>query len=175
MFIYFLQSFFFLFVFLLLNIYLISTVICLDYSEVKSLSVRKHSRKTSRKSLMLTCILSIRAPSILSNCLSCPSPLLPPSFISQWGKWNRVAQSCSTLCDPMDNSLPGSSVRGILQARILKWVAISFSRGSFQPRDQTHIFVISCIGRWILYMLRSSKMKVFSCSVLSNSLQPHGL
>ena len=39
-------------------------------------------------------------------------------------------QSCPTLCDPMDWSLPGSSVHGILQARILLWVAISFSRGS---------------------------------------------
>ena len=48
-----------------------------------------------------------------------------------------VAQSCSTLCDPMDCSLPGSSVHEILQARILEWVAIPFSRGSSQPRDQT--------------------------------------
>ena len=41
-----------------------------------------------------------------------------------------VAQSCLTLCDPMDYSLPGSSVHGILQARILEWVAISYNRGS---------------------------------------------
>ena len=46
-----------------------------------------------------------------------------------------VAQLCPTLCDPVDCSLPDSSVRGILQARILEWVAISFSRGSSQPRD----------------------------------------
>ena len=45
-----------------------------------------------------------------------------------------VAQSCPTLCDPMDCSLPGSSVHGILQERVLEWVAISFSRGSSQPR-----------------------------------------
>ena len=50
--------------------------------------------------------------------------------------------------DPMDYSLPGSSVHGIFQARILEWVAIFFSRGSFWPRDQTHV---SCIGRQILY------------------------
>ena len=50
-----------------------------------------------------------------------------------------VAQSCLTLCDPMDCILPGSSVHGVLQARILEWVAISFSRGSFQPRDWTHV------------------------------------
>ena len=50
-----------------------------------------------------------------------------------------VAQSCLTLCDPMDCSLPGSSIRGILQARILEWVTISFSRGSSQPRDRTQV------------------------------------
>ena len=62
-----------------------------------------------------------------------------------------VTQSCLTLCDPMDYSLPGSSVRGILQSRILEWVAISSSRGSSRPRDRTHICV-SCIHcRWILY------------------------
>ena len=46
-----------------------------------------------------------------------------------------VAQSCPTLCDPMDCSSPGSSVHGILQARILVWIAIPFSRGTYQPRD----------------------------------------
>ena len=50
-----------------------------------------------------------------------------------------VSQSCPALCDPMDCSLPGSSVRGILQAKILEWVAISFSRGSSQPRDRTWV------------------------------------
>ena len=48
-----------------------------------------------------------------------------------------VAQSCLTLCDPMDCSPPGSSVHGMLQARILEWVAMPSSRGSSQPRDQT--------------------------------------
>ena len=55
-----------------------------------------------------------------------------------------VAQSCLTLCDPMNCNLPGSSVHGILQARIVEWVAISFFRGSFQPRDGTRV---SCIGK----------------------------
>ena len=50
---------------------------------------------------------------------------------------SEVTQSCPTLCNPMDRGLPGSSVHGILQARILEWVAISFSRGSSQLRDQT--------------------------------------
>ena len=46
----------------------------------------------------------------------------------------KVAQLCLPLCDPVDCSLPGSSVHGILQARILEWAAIPFSRGSSQPR-----------------------------------------
>ena len=59
-----------------------------------------------------------------------------------------VAQSCSTLCNPINWSPPGSSVHGILQARILECAAISFSRGFSQPRDQTHISYASCPGRW---------------------------
>ena len=57
----------------------------------------------------------------------------------------------SDSCNPMDCSLPGSSVHGILQVRILEWVAISFSRGSSQPRDQTCFSCVSCIGRQVLY------------------------
>ena len=60
--------------------------------------------------------------------------------ISQVVCWQKeseseVAQLCLTLCHPVGCSLPGSSVHGILQARILEWVAFSFSRGSSQPRD----------------------------------------
>ena len=60
---------------------------------------------------------------------------------------SEVAQSCLTLCDPMDCSLPGSSIHGIFQTRILKWVAISFSRESSQLRDQTQV---SCIAGRLL-------------------------
>ena len=56
---------------------------------------------------------------------------------------SEVAQSCPTLCDPMDCSLPGSSLQGILLARVLEWVAISFSRGSSRPRDRTQVFHIA--------------------------------
>ena len=56
---------------------------------------------------------------------------------SEWV--SEVAQSCLTLFDPMDRSSPGSSVHGIFQARVLEWVAISFSRGSSQPRDWTWV------------------------------------
>ena len=60
-------------------------------------------------------------------------------------------QSCTTLYNPMDYSLPCSSVHGILQARRLEWIAVSFSRGSSPPKDQTDICYVSCIGRWLLY------------------------
>ena len=55
---------------------------------------------------------------------------------------------CPILCNPVDCSPPGSSVHGILQARILEWVAISFSRGCSQPRDQTQVSHI--VGRYFL-------------------------
>ena len=57
-------------------------------------------------------------------------------------KVSEVTQSCLTLCNPMDCGPPGSSVLGILQARILEWVAMPFSRGSSQPRDWTQVSVI---------------------------------
>ena len=58
-------------------------------------------------------------------------------------EWVIVAQWCLTLCDPTVWSLSVSSVHGILQARILEWVAVSFSRGSSQPRDQTWVSYIA--------------------------------
>ena len=67
-----------------------------------------------------------------------------------------VIQSCPTLCNPMDCSPPGSSLHGILQARVLEWIAISFSRGSSWPRDQTQV---SCIAgrRFTLWATRESQ------------------
>ena len=59
------------------------------------------------------------------------------------------AQSLSRVqlfCDPMDYRLPGSSVPGILQARMLEWVAMPSSRGSSPPRDGTHVSCVSCIA-----------------------------
>ena len=61
---------------------------------------------------------------------------LPPEPLGIEHQFSSVAQLCLTLCDPMDCSLPGSSIRGIFKAGVLEWVAISFSRGSFQPWDQ---------------------------------------
>ena len=61
------------------------------------------------------------------------------------------AHSLRLFCDPMDYSPPGCSVHGILQVRMLEWVAMPASRGSSQPRDRTHVSRISCIHRQILY------------------------
>ena len=60
-------------------------------------------------------------------------------------------QSCPALCDPMNCSLPGSSVLRILQARILEQVAMPSSRGSSRPRDRTRVSYVSCIGKCDLY------------------------
>ena len=66
--------------------------------------------------------------------------------LAVWKSESEVAQSCLTLCNPVDCSAPGSSIHGILQARILEWVAISFSRGSSWPRDQTQPVCFSMSG-----------------------------
>ena len=62
-------------------------------------------------------------------------------------------QLCPALCDPVDHSLPGSSVHGILQARMLEWFAISFFKGSYQPRGQTSISYFYWIGEQVLWPL----------------------
>ena len=66
------------------------------------------------------------------------------------------------LCNAMDCSPPGSSVRGILQARILEWVAISFSRGSSRPRDQTHVSW-SAGRRFTIWATREVHIYVYVC------------
>ena len=84
------------------------------------------------------------------------------TFLSSSGEKNTITycvhakslQLCLTLCNPVDCSLPESSVHGILQARILKWVAMPSSRGSSQPRDGTHFSYVSCIGRRVPYHYR---------------------
>ena len=81
----------------------------------------------------------------IRTSLSCLCLL--PSFWVPWCQLSRVR----LFIDPMDCSPSGSSVHGIHQARIWEWVAISFSRGSSWPRDQTYSCCISCIGRQILY------------------------
>ena len=98
------------------------------------------------------------------------------TFSPQWLIVVVIVQLLSLLwlfCNPMDCSRTGSPVHRISQARILEWVATSFSRGSSQPRDWTHI---SCIGRWVLYHWATREAHNDSCSVLlhsQHSPQPH--
>ena len=66
--------------------------------------------------------------------------------LEKWCMHAKSLQLCLTLCDSMDCSPPGSSVRGILQARILEWVAVPSSMGSSQPKDQTHVSYVSSLA-----------------------------
>ena len=82
--------------------------------------------------------------------------LIPAAYNHQlfWLRKVCMLSHCShvwTLCDSLDCSTTGSSVHGVLQTRVLEWVAMSSSRGSCQSRDQTHVFHVSCIDRWGLY------------------------
>ena len=84
-----------------------------------------------------------------------------------------VAQSCPTLCLLMDCSPSGSSVRGILRARILEWIAIPFSRGSSRPRDQTWVFCVT--GRQTIWATRESpKINAVSWFKRGSSSKNHG-
>ena len=85
-------------------------------------------------------------------CSAIPSPSLStvsclhPASCSRVGHVGVCVLRCSVLSDLLDCSPPGSSVRGVFQARILEWVAISSSRGSSPPRDQTRVSCVSCIA-----------------------------
>ena len=72
-----------------------------------------------------------------------------------------VASVMSDSCDLMDCGPPGSSIQGILQAKILEWVAMPSSRGSSWPRDRTHISYVSCIGRWHLLVPPGKPILIF--------------
>ena len=74
---------------------------------------------------------------------------------------SEVTQSCPTLSDSMDCSLPGSSVHGVFQARLLEWAAISFSRGSSQPRDQTRVSHIAD-RRFTIWATKEAHINRFS-------------
>ena len=91
-----------------------------------------------------------------------------------WRSDSEVAQSCPTLCNPMDCSLPGSSVHGIFQARVLEWVAISFSRGSSQPRDRTRVSRIPG-RRFIIWATREDPYPINLGCLCHWALHSHGL
>ena len=91
---------------------------------------------------------SFAVPALQENSLPLNHEASPLCLLCVCAK---LLQSCPTLCDPMDCSPPGSCVHGILQAKILKWVAIPSSRGSSQSRDSTQVSYVSCTGRRVLY------------------------
>ena len=95
----------------------------------------KESANPVIKATSLICLLHRQLGSL---------PLMPPVCAQS-------LQSCLTLYDPMDSSPTGSSVHGVVLARILEWVAISSSRGSSQTRDRTLISCVSSISRWTFY------------------------
>ena len=77
-----------------------------------------------------------------------------------------VFQSCLTLCSPMDRSLPGSSVLGVLQAQILEWVAVPSSRGSSSPRDLTWVSRIA--GRFSTVRAYPQTMQLQDLNLISS-------
>ena len=95
--------------------------------------------------LQCRCCKNLTQP-FLFHSLVCTQSTNALYFRTYWRKekgGSEVTQSCPTLCDPMDGSLPRFSVHGIFQARVLEWVAISFSRGSSWPWDQTQVSPIA--------------------------------
>ena len=116
----------------------------LGHWSVNSIEIQQSKRQTCKKAgeTILKCQQkeayrlsgTLRRTAEVCIVVFTPNPHLP---------FREVAQSCLTLCDPVVCSLPGSSVHGIFQARILEWVAISFSRGSSRPKNRTWV---SCIA-----------------------------
>ena len=112
-------------------------ILCLLHWQVGSLPL-SHQRSPVWQRWLLTCVSAWSAPAMTLG------PYKAGVFVCVCGK---PLQLYPTLCDPMDCSLPGSSVHGILQARILEWVAMpSPSRRSSWHRDQTYVFCGSCIA-----------------------------
>ena len=101
-----------------------------------AMQVRSLYQRTNRMDSVLFEALHSEVSKIITNS---------PKSAHPSNERKKVAQLCPTLCDPMDCSLPGSSIHGIFQTRILEWVAISFSRGSPRPRDWTRVSRI--VGR----------------------------
>ena len=105
-------------------------------------------------------------------------PILSFSSISlhcSLKKQSEFDQLCPTLCDPMDCSLPGFSVYGIFQARVLEWVAISFSKGSSRPRDWIRVSGIAgrCFTLWAIALY--VHLRRFSCLTLLFSGTLHSI
>ena len=124
-------------------------LICCWILQYPQINVIHHINKLKHKNHMIISINAEKAFDKIQHPFMIKSPPksrnrrnIPQhnkSYIWQSESESEVAQSCLTLCDPVDWSPPGSSVHGVLQARILEWVAISFSKGSSQPRNRSHV------------------------------------
>ena len=107
--------------------------------------------------------------SLISLCAGWHITAMILTYFNMWRDWvSEVAQSCLTLCDPMDCSLPHSSIHGIFQARVLEWIAISFSRGPSRPRDQIEV---SCVAgrRFNLWATREARILEWVAISFSNA------
>ena len=115
-----------------------------------------------RLSAALSIVPPFPSPAVPTSLFSVSaSPLLPCRWVQQYHLsglgllciplYALRAQSCLTLCNPMDCSPPGSPVHGLLQARILDWVGLPFSRVLSRLRDRTCISYISCVSKHALY------------------------
>src|SRR5574340_331024 len=72
---------------------------------------------------------------------------------------NEVAQSCPTLCDPMDCSPPGSSVHGIFQARVLEWAAIAFSLLFLRERSTSRLYTVTQFNLYAEYIMQNAELE----------------
>ena len=138
---------------------LFSLQACLPTAVSSSLTTKCPGRKLPTPSLLLSLKAGLQAPQPLSGLMS--TQLHLHSVL--------VTQSCPTLCHPMNCSPPGSSVHRILQARILEWVGIPFSRGSSPPRDGTEV---SCFAGRFFTIWDTKEAHVHSDS-WNSSLQSH--
>ena len=138
-------------VFLFISFFLILMLVfwTLSFKSAFSLFFHPHQEALIASSLSP---MRVESPAYMRLSIFLPAVLIPAcdssslAFCMMYFVWKvkvKLAQSCPTLFNPMDCSLPDSYVHGILQARILEWVAILFSRGSSQPRDRT---CVSCIA-----------------------------
>ena len=105
-------------------------------------------------------VLESHRGKVYFNKVSVISRFLPKSALSRFYQLQprgvvcmhaKPFRSCPILCDPLNHTLPSSSVHGILQTRILKWAAMPSSRESFTPRDGARVFQIACFGERVLY------------------------
>ena len=132
-----------------------------DFKQVFVIQPKYYSSRSTAFSFTQINFLFLLRMALYTNC----------RHIEDNRLWSEVTQSCLTLCDPMDCSLPGFSDHGIFQARVLEWVAISFSRESSQPRDQT--WVSRIVGRCFTLWATREALKIIWIGKLIGNLQNH--